>query len=77
MPIGRVFGYEVFPQYRESPGAVVRAVDRRVETGQLKPVEQGRFYKPRQGALGNVPVSDRERLSDALYRNGRRVGYVT
>ena len=76
-PTGRVFGYEVFPLYRESPGAVVRAVNRRVETGQLKRVEKGRFYKPRQGTLGDVPVSDEERLRDALYRNGRRVGYVT
>ena len=76
-PTGRIFGYEVFPQYRESPGAVVRAVNRGVETGRLQRVEKGRFYKPRKGALGDVPVSDEERLRDALYRNGRRVGYVT
>ena len=76
-PTGRIFGYDVFPQYRESPGAVVRAVNRGVETGRLQRVEKGRFYKPRKGALGDVPVSDEERLRDALYRNGRRVGYVT
>ena len=76
-PTGRIFGYELFPQYRESPGAVVRAVNRSVETRRLERVEKGRFYKPRKGALGDVPVSDEERLRDALYRNGRRVGYVT
>lgn len=76
-PTRRIFGYEVFPQYRDSPGAVVRAVNRGVETGRLQRVEKGRFYKPRKGALGDVPVSDQERLRDALYRNGRRVGYVT
>ena len=76
-PTGRIFGYEVFPQYRDSPGAVVRAVNRGVETERLQRVERGRFYKPRKGALGDVPVSDEERLRDALYRNGRRVGYVT
>ena len=31
-PTGRIFGYEVFPEYRESPVAVVRAVNRGVET---------------------------------------------
>lgn len=76
-PTGRLFGYEVFPQYRESPGAVVRAVNRGVETRRLQRVEKGRFYKPRKGTLGDVPVSDEERLRDVLYRNGRRVGYVT
>ena len=76
-PTGRVFGYEIFPQYRESPGAVVRAVNRGVDTGRLERIEKGRFYKPRIGVLGDVPVSDEERLRDSLYRNGRRVGYVT
>ena len=76
-PTGRIFGYEVFPQYREAPGAVVRAVNRGVEDRRLKRVAKGRFYKPRKGALGDVPVGDEERLRDALYRNGRRVGYVT
>ncbi|MDE0662186.1 MAG: DUF6088 family protein [Gammaproteobacteria bacterium] len=76
-PTGRIFGYEVFPQYRESPAAVVRAVNRGVETRRLERIEKGRFYKPRNGVLGDVPVSDEERLRDALYRNGRRVGYVT
>ena len=76
-PIGRIFGYEFFPQYQESPGAVVRAVNRGVEARRLERVEKGRFYKPRKGALGVVPISDDERLRDALYRNGRRVGYVT
>ena len=76
-PTGRIFGYEVFPKYRESPGAVVRAVNRSVENRRLKRVAKGRFYKPRRGALGDIPVSDGERLRDALYRNGRRAGYVT
>ena len=77
LPFGRIFGYEVFPQYREAPGAVVRAVNRRVENRRLERVGKGRFYRPRKGALGVVPVGDDERLRDALYRNGRRVCYIT
>ena len=76
-PTGRIFGYEIFPQYRESPGAVVRAVTRSVENQRLKRVAKGRFHKPRKGALGDVPIGDDERLRDVLYRNRRRVGYVT
>ena len=76
-PTGRIFGYEVFPQYREAPGAVVRAVNRGVASRRLERVGKGRFYKPRRGVLGDLPVSDEERLRDVLYRNGRRTGYVT
>ena len=76
-PTGRIFGYEVFPLYRDAPGAVVRAVNREVESQRLKRVAKGRFYRPREGVLGDVPVDDAERLRDELYRNGRRSGYVT
>lgn len=76
-PTGRIFGYEVFPQYRESPGAVVRAVNRGVDNQRLRRVAKGRFCKPRKGAFGDVPIGDEERLRDVLYRNGRRVGYIT
>ena len=76
-PSGRIFGYEFFPQYREAAGAVVRAVNRGIENGRLRRVAKGRFYKPGKGTLGDVPVSDEERLRDALFRGGRRAGYIT
>jgi len=74
---GRVFGYEVFPEYQKAPDAVVRAVRRRIDSGMLKRLRQGRFYKPERGVLGGVPVGDRELLRDFLYRGGRRIGYIT
>ena len=77
MPPGRIFGYEVFPQYRESPGAVVRAVNRSVDNERLKRMAKGRFYIPLKGVLGDMPVSDGARMRDVLYRNGQRCGYVT
>ena len=77
IPPGRVFGYEVFPQYLNAPDAVIRAVGRRVEKQQLKRVAKGLFYRPKQGVLGEVPISDGERLRALLFKNGRRVGYIT
>lgn len=77
MSPGRIFGYEVFPQYRDAPGAVVRAVNRCVDSGRLERVSKGRFYRPRKGVLGNVPVSDAARLQDELYRNGQQCAYIT
>lgn len=78
IPPGRIFGYEVFPEYREAPQAVMRAVGRRVEDGYgLKRLTKGRFYRPRWDAVGEAPVSNAELLRDVLYRDGRRIGYVT
>jgi len=74
---GQIFGYEEFPQYKETPGAVVCAVNRSVKNGRLKRVEKGRFYRPRTGILGAMPVSDEALLRDVLYRNGQRCGYIT
>ena len=77
IPPGRIFGYEVFPEYQEAPEAVVRAVGRRVDRQDLKRLAKGRFYTPKQGVLGEVPISDAELLRDALYRDNRRIGYIT
>ena len=77
IPPRRIFGYEAFPEYRDAPDAVLRAVCRRVDNGSLKRLRRGRFYKAGQGILGELPPGDAELLKDALYRNGRRIGYVT
>ena len=77
VPPGRIFGYEIFPEYQEAPEAVVRAVGRRVDRQQLKRLEKGRFYTPKQGILGEVPVGDSELVRNVLYFKGKRCGYIT
>ena len=77
IPPGKIFGYEEFPQYRNSPDAVLRAVCRRVDSGSLRRLRRGRFYRAWQGILGEMPPSDAELLRDALYREGKRIGYIT
>lgn len=77
IPPGKIFGYEVFPEYQEAPEAVVRAVGRRVDRQELKRLEKGRFYTPKKGILGEVPVGDSELVRDALYSKGKRRGYIT
>lgn len=77
IPPGKLFGYEVFAEYLNSPNAVIRAVGRRVEKGRLIRVEKGIFYTPKQGIFGKVPVSDAQLVQNYLVKNGRRVGYFT
>ena len=77
IPAGKIFGYNVFPEYQKAPEAVVRAVGRRVDRQELKRLEKGRFYTPKQGILGEVPVGDSELVRDTLYSRGKRCGYIT
>ena len=77
IPTGRIFGYEEIPEYRDSPDAVLRAVCRLVDRGRLRRLRRGRFYKATRGILGEMRPGDAELLKDALYRNGRRIGYIT
>lgn len=77
MKPGRIFGYEVFPQYQGTPDAVVRAVNRSVDKGRLKRVAKGRFCRPRKGMIGDMIVSDEARVRDILYSNGQRCAYIT
>ena len=77
IPPGKIFGYDIFPEYQKAPEAVVRAVGRRVDRQKLKRLEKGRFYTPKQGILGEVPIGDGEKLRNVLYSRGKRRGYIT
>jgi hypothetical protein len=74
---GTVFGYDALPAYKGAPGAVVKAVSRLIQAGELQRLMKGQFYKPKKGILGDVPLKDTEKLRPLLYKGGRRVGYIT
>ena len=67
MAPGQIFGYEVFPQYREAPGAVVRAVNRSVESGRLRRVAKGRFLQAPQGCAWGTCLSVTRRVCRISY----------
>lgn len=76
-PEGVVFGYDTFSRYRHAPDAVMKAVGRLVNAGEVRRLSKGLFYRPRRGRLGELPPSDSEKLKALLWRDGRRIGYVT
>ena len=76
-PEGVVFGYDAFDCYRQAPDAVMKAVGRLVSAGTVRRLSKGLFYRPRRGRLGELPPSDAEKLKALLFRDGRRIGYVT
>lgn len=74
---GNVFSYRELPLYAEAPEAVVKAVSRMAQEGELRRLSKGNFYRPKRGLLGEQKPSDSEKLKILLLRAGRRVGYVT
>lgn len=76
-PPGQVFGYGDIAVYQDAPSAVVKAMNRLLSEGEIKRLSKGRFYKPKQGILGDLKPSDSELLKTILYKNGKLRGYVT
>jgi len=74
---GQVFGYGELSVYQAAPSAAVKAVSRLLKNGDIKRLSKGRFYKPKQGILGELKPSDSELLKTILYKDGELRGYVT
>lgn len=77
MPEGQVFGYQALPDYSRSPTAVVKALSRLVEEGQVQRLSKGKFYVAKQGMLGPRKPSDNELIRSVLYKDDRLRGYIT
>lgn len=77
MPAGFIFGYRELPGYLESPGAVIKAVNRMVSNGELERFSKGSFYLPKKGLSGSRKPSDREIIRSTIYKDGRLRGYIT
>lgn len=75
--LGQVFTYNDLPEYRRACEAVVKAMSRLVATNRLAKAGKGKFYIPRQGVLGLVPLDDAERLRTLMYKDGCQIGYIT
>ncbi len=77
IPAGRLFSYQELPEYSESPTAVIKAINRMVDSDMLKRLSKGLFYLPQKGLLGLRKPSDNEIIRSVLYKNGELQGYIT
>ncbi len=48
-----------------------------LEIPKIKRLAKGKFYRPKQGLLGELKLSDNEMLKTVLYKNNRLSGYLT
>ena len=74
---GTTFRYEDLDIEASEYGAATKSIGRFVDKGTLQRASKGVFYKPRQTVFGLVKPSDYELLKPYLFKNNKRVAYIT
>ncbi len=75
--LGYVFTINDFPIAVENPKAVSKTLNHFVETGYLRKLSKGRFYKPKISKFGELPPDTYQVVKDLIQKDGKLVGYVT
>jgi predicted transcriptional regulator of viral defense system len=74
---GFVFTYDDFDIEMNESEALKKYLNRLVESGKIKRLSKGRFYKPKKGIIGNLKPNEYEVVKDLLIDGNKTVGYIT
>lgn len=77
MEADKVFGYRDFGLPAEGNASALKALNRMANSGVIKKMSNGRFYKPRQTVFGELRPSQEEIVKDLLMQGKRPIGYLT
>lgn len=74
---GVTFGYDDLGIAKKDYLTAAKALERLQNSGVIKKVSKGKFYKPAQSVFGELEPYYYEQLRPYLYENGKRIAYVT
>lgn len=77
LPKDRTFGYADLPIFPEEFMTAAKAMERLQKKGVIRKLSKGVFYKPKVTAFGELKPSDTEVLRPYLFRDGKRIAYIT
>lgn len=77
LPKGYVFTYNDFIGEVDSVEAIVKALNRMVDSGTIAKLSKGKYYKPEETVFGTLGPDRREVVKDLLEKNGKLIGYLT
>src|ERR1700741_2667707 len=77
IPEGEVFNYSRFLFENDNELAVIKALSRFVEKGDIIRAEKGRYYKPRKTRFGTLRPAENEIIKALTYKDNKPVGYLT
>ncbi len=77
LPQSTIFTYKDFIKEGNSREATIKALNRKVASGEIAKIAKGKFYVPKQSIFGGVKPNEEEMIKDLLEENGEIVGYIT
>lgn len=77
LPKGYVFTYADFYTEVNKKEAVIKALNRMVESGKIAKLAKGKYYKPEKTPFGKLQPNQIQIVKDLLEDNGKLVGYLT
>lgn len=66
-----------FIVYRKKPDAVVKALNRMAQAGEIKKIARGKFYKPLKSQFGIMRPTESQIAKNYIEQNDKLVGYIT
>ncbi len=77
LPKGYVFTYEDFDIDVKKKEAIIKALNRMVDSGKISKLAKGKYFKPEKTPFGILQPSQEQIVKDLLNENGKIVGYLT
>ncbi len=77
LPKGYIFTYDDFNLKVENKEAVIKALNRMVDSGKISKLSKGKFFKPEETPFGHLQPSQEQIVKDLLVEDGKVVGYLT
>jgi len=74
---GYVFTYDNFEEEVKQTNALKKVLQRMVDSGEIKRLSKGRFYKPKEGITDTLKPDEYEIVKDLLEEDGKPIGYLT
>ena len=77
LPQSTIFTYKDFIKEGSSREATIKALNRKVASGEIAKIAKGKFYVPKKSIFGVLKPNEEEMIKDLLEENGEIVGYIT
>ncbi|MDP3150013.1 MAG: DUF6088 family protein [Ignavibacteria bacterium] len=77
IPENTTFGYGQLGIAKKEYQTAAKALERMQKKGLIRKISKGVFYKPQMTVFGELKPSDQEILRPYLFKNGKRIAYIT
>lgn len=77
LPKGYIFTYDDFMSEVKNKEAIIKALNRMVESDKIRKLSKGKYYKPEVTAFGELPPDKKQVVKDLLEKDGKLIGYIS